>query len=327
MGQRALITGVGGQDGSYLAELLCSKGYAVTGTVRPGADLANLAAVRDSIVVHEVDLSQLMDWHDLVASASPDEVYHLGGPSFVAVPPAESAAMMHAIALTSQSLFAAVADARPGCHLFFAGSSEMFGETAAPRQNEDTPLRPRSAHGLAKIWAHAALCFYRDNHALFACTGFLYNHESPRRREEFVTRKITAAAARLKCGRRDKLALGNLDASRDWGYAPEYVEAMWRMLQTDEPEDFVIASGATHTVAQLAETAFAHVGLDYRDHVVVDPKLARPPEARPRCGEPGRIERRLGWRAQKRFADIIVEMVESDLAREAAAARTHAGSA
>ncbi len=327
MGQRALITGVGGQDGSYLAELLCSKGYTVSGTVRPGGDLANLAAVRDSVSLREVELSQPVDWHALIDSTSPDEVYHLGGPSFVAVPPSASSATLRAIAFTSQSLLAAVTEARPACRVFFAGSSEMFGAVATSPQNEDTPLRPRSVHGLAKVWAHTALRYYRDNRELFACTGYLYNHESSRRREEFVTRKITAAAARIQCGLGHDLALGSLDAARDWGYAPEYVEAMWRMLQADEPEDFVIASGVTHTVAQLAETAFAHVGLDYRDHLVVDPTLVRPPEANPLCGDPRRIESRLGWRAEKRFADIIAEMVESDLAHQGAGTQAYERSA
>ncbi len=317
--RKALITGITGQDGSYLAELLVGKGYEVHGLVRRetldsrGGAPANLEAVRDEVELHVGDVRDPESLAGAVRRVRPDELYHLSGPHFAATDD-ETPEPLAVLASGTEALLAALREAAPDCRFLLAGSCLMFGAVEAAPQTEATPMRPRTHYGRAKVRAHAAVRRHREDHGMFACTAILYNHESPRRPPGFVSRKIASAAARIKLGRDSRLALGNLDARRDWGYAPDYVEAMWRMLGADAPEDFVVATGETHTVRELADLAFAHVGLDYRAHVVAEPGLHRPEPRPPLRGDPSRIAARLGWRPRKRLADIVAEMVEADLA-------------
>lgn len=309
----AFVTGIEGQDGSYLAELLLGKRYKVVGSVRPGAELSNLSGILGSIEMHQRDLDAPESLARLIADVSPDELYHLAAPSFVATQLHEEKSLLETIIVGVQVIMAVVAAHAPSCRVFLAGSSEMFGTVSTAPQDETTPMRPRAMYGVAKACAHQVLDYYRREHSLFACTGFLYNHESARRGDRFVTRKITRAAARISCGQQTELRLGDLNAGRDWGYAPDYVQAMWAMLQNDIAEDFVVATGQLHTVGEFADLAFARLGLDSRDYVVVDPTFVRPPEPVPLIGDASRIGHRLGWRPTRSFADIVNEMVERDL--------------
>jgi GDPmannose 4,6-dehydratase len=315
----ALITGVTGQDGSYLAELLVSKGYTVHGLVRSSSfsdprKLANLAGIRDRITLHAIDLDNHLALFRLCGSIKPDETYHLSAASFVSYTLDDQLSAFNYNFAATHSLISALHETVPTCRFYFAGSSEMFGATTEAPQTELTPFNPRAIYGISKVAGHHLVRNYRERYGTVACTGFLYNHESPRRSYEFVTRKITSTVARIKRGLEKTLTLGNLDAVRDWGYAPDYVDAMWRMLQQPQGDDFVVASGTTHTVRELVDAAFSHVGLDYRDHVVVDPSFFRASEAVPLRGDASKAKRVLGWEPTKAFEAIVAEMVEADLA-------------
>jgi GDPmannose 4,6-dehydratase len=318
--KRALITGISGQDGSYLAELLLAKGYEVHGLVRRASledasrQLAKLDALKDQITFHAAALENELSLYKLIAKVQPDECYHMAASSFVSYSFEEESSILTTNFSGTHFLLASLKEAVPHCRFFFAGSSEMFGTVEVAPQTEATPFNPRSIYGISKLASHHLVRNYRTQYGLFACTGILYNHESPRRDFKFVTRKITAQAARIKMGLADRLYLGNLSALRDWGYAPDYVEAIWQILQHDVPDDYVIASGTNHVVAEFVDCAFSHLGLDYRQYVEVDPRFYREAEAVPLRGDASKIHRTLGWQAKKPFEAIVAEMVDYDLA-------------
>jgi GDPmannose 4,6-dehydratase len=311
----ALITGVTGQDGSYLAELLLEKGYEVHGLVRRSSTetFERIAHLRGRVVLHQADL---LDQSSLVAplrAARPAEVYNLAAQSFVPTSWVQPSLTGEFTAIGVTRMLDAVRLVDPEIRFYQASSSEMFGKVAGTPQNESTPFHPRSPYAVAKAYGHWITVNYRESYGLYAVSGILFNHESPRRGREFVTRKITEAAARIKLGLEDELRLGNLDAKRDWGYAKEYVDAIWRMLQSDTPEDYVIGTGVHHSVQDCVEIAFRHVGLDWRDFVKVDPALIRPAEVDTLLADPTKAREALGWRARTSFEELIQLMVESDL--------------
>src|SRR5208283_2007086 len=301
MGRRALITGITGQDGSYLAEFLLSKGYEVHGAVRrvaledPEHRLIRLSAVRDRIVLHAASLESFASVYQLVAKVVPDECYHLAAQSFVSYSFDDEFSTLNTNINGTHYLLSAVEDNIHTYRVYFAGSSEMFGKAEEFPQNERTRFHPRSSYGISKVAGFELTRNYREAYGLHASSGILYNHESPRRGFEFVTRKITSHVAKIKLGMADKLPLGNLDAKRDWGHARDYVQAMWLMLQQDAPEDYVVATGQTWSVQEFAEAAFASVNLDWRDHVVVDAQFFRPAEVQLLLGDAGKATRELGW--------------------------------
>jgi GDPmannose 4,6-dehydratase len=319
--RRALITGVTGQDGSYLAELLLGKGYEVHGLIRR-ASMFNTGRIdhlyRDPhdegarMYLHYGDLTDGVRLVNLMREIDPDEVYNLGAQSHVRVSFDEPEHTGNATALGTMRLLEAVRMSGVDCRFYQASSSEMFGAETPP-QNEETPFYPRSPYGVAKVYAYWATRNYREAYGLYAVNGILFNHESPRRGETFVTRKITRAVARIKAGLDDHVYMGNLDAERDWGYAPEYVEGMWRMLQADEPDDFVLATGSSMTVRDFLVASFAHAGLDWQDHVTFDERYLRPSEVDALCGDASKAERVLGWKATVDGARLAQIMVEADL--------------
>lgn len=317
--KKALITGISGQDGSYLAELLLNKGYEVHGIVRrpavedPAGKLSNLRTIKDDIVLHVASLENHLSLYKVIAKIKPDECYHLAASSFVSYSFDDESSILTSNFNGTHHLLASIKEVVPECRFFFAGSSEMFGRVFHAPQNELTPFNPRSVYGISKLASHHLVQNYRNQYGIFACTGILYNHESPRRDFKFVTRKITSTVAKIKLGLENKLYLGNLDALRDWGYAPDYVYAMWLMLQNHSPENYVIASGVNHSVRELVDCAFSHVGLDYQDFVEVDQRFYRPTEAVPLCGDSWKIRDELNWKSKHKFPDIVAEMVESDL--------------
>jgi len=314
--KRALITGITGQDGSYLAELLLEKGYKVYGIVRRTSttNLERIAHLEGEI---ELIYADLLDENSLIHAlrvTQPDEVYNLASQSFVPASWSQPVLTGEFTALGVTRLLDAIRVVNPRIRFYQASSSEMFGATSEVPQNERTPFHPRSPYGVAKLYGHWITINYRESYGMFACSGILFNHESPRRGLEFVTRKVTHAVARIKYGLQRELRLGNLEARRDWGYAKDYVEAMWLMLQQDEPDDYVIATGETHSVRELCELAFGYVGLDYRDYVVVDPSLLRPADVNLLVGDASKARARLGWEPKVRFEELIKMMVEADLA-------------
>ena len=319
MAKRALITGITGQDGSYLAELLLAEGYEVHGLVRrvaledSEARLARLLSILDRIRLHAASLESYASLYQVVAEIQPDECYHLAAQSFVSYSFEDEFSTLNTNINGTHYLLSAVKSAAPHCRFYFAGSSEMFGKVRQVPQNEQTPFHPRSAYGISKVAGYELTRNYREAYGLFAAAGILFNHESPRRGFEFVTRKITAGAARIKLGRATSLALGNLDARRDWGHARDYVRAMWLMLQQKEPDDFVIATGATSSVREFVELAFGHLGLDYREFVVTDPRFFRPAEVDLLLGDCRKAQDTLGWKPTCSFQDLVKEMVENDL--------------
>jgi GDPmannose 4,6-dehydratase len=315
--RRGLVTGITGQDGSYLAELLLEKGYEVHGIVRrlSSENHVRLGAIRDRITLHSGDL---LDQRSLVAAmrkCQPDEVYNLAAMSFVATSWEQPTLTAEFTGLGVVNMLEAMREACPEARFYQASSSEMFGKVRATPQNEETPFYPRSPYGVAKAFGHHITVNYRESYDLFACSGILFNHESPRRGLEFVTRKISHGAAAIKLGLADELTLGNLDARRDWGYAPDYVEAMWLMLQQQEPEDFVIGTGQDHSVADVVEVAFDEAGLDPDQYVRLDPTLVRPAEVDTLVADPTRARRRLGWEPTTDFEGLIRLMVRADLDR------------
>ncbi len=319
--KKAFITGVTGQDGSYLVELLLSKGYEVHGLIRRSSSF-NTQRLDDLYRdPHETDVRFLLHYGDLSDSGSlinlirnlePDEIYHLGAQSHVKVSFEIPEFTADATAMGTIRILEAIRASGVQTRFYQASSSEMFG-SAPPPQNESTPFHPRSPYGISKVFAYWATANYREAYGMFAVNGILFNHESVRRGETFVTRKITRAVARIKAGMKDKLYLGTLGARRDWGYAPEYVEAMWLMLQKEEPDDFVIATGESHTVREFVEQAFDRAGLDWERHVEIDPRYFRPAEVDFLCGDPSKASEQLGWKAQTSFEDLVALMVDGDI--------------
>jgi len=320
--KRALVTGITGQDGSYLAELLLAKGYEVHGLMRRSSSFSTGRIEHLYRDPHEEDVRLFLHYSDLSDSSSlitilnrvkPDEVYNLGAQSHVKVSFDMPEFTADATGMGTLRLLEALRHAEWPVRFYQAGSSEMFGLVQERPQRETTPFYPRSPYAVAKVFAHWMTIQYREAHGLFATNGILFNHESPRRGATFVTRKITRGIAAILAGTEDKLYLGNLDARRDWGYAPEYVEAMWRMLQHDQPDDFVVATGEMHSVREFARLAFATVGLDWEDHVVVDPRYFRPTEVDELCGDATKAREVLGWRPRTTFPELVRIMVEADL--------------
>jgi GDPmannose 4,6-dehydratase len=314
-GRRALITGITGQDGSYLAEFLLEKGYEVHGMVRRASTetFQRLAGFRDALVLHTGDLLDQRSLVDVLRESEPDEIYNLAAMSFVAASWSQPVLTAEFTAVGVTRILEAMREVVPEARFYQASSSEMFGQVREVPQTETTPFYPRSPYGVAKCYGHFITVNYRESYGLFTASGILFNHESPRRGLEFVTRKVTHGAAAIKLGLQEELALGNLDAERDWGYAKDYVEAMWLMLQHDEPDDFVIATGKVHSVRELVDVAFAHVGVDPAGHIRIDERYLRPAEVEHLIGDSSKAREKLGWQPRTSFEEMIRRMVDSDL--------------
>jgi GDPmannose 4,6-dehydratase len=312
---RALITGITGQDGSYMAELLLSKGYQVFGLIRRSSvkKFDRIESLMDDIELVEGDLTDQSSLDTVIHSVQPDEVYNLAAQSFVPVSWNQPVLTGDVTGLGVIRILEAIRKHRPHAKLLQASSSEMFGKVRERPQTERTPFYPRSPYGVAKVFGHYITVNYRESYGMFACAAMGFNHESPRRGLEFVTRKVTHQVARIKCGLASKLMMGNLDAQRDWGFAGDYVRAMWMMLQQSEPDDYVLATGVTHSIRELLEVAFGAAGLDWKKHVEVDPKLIRPAEVEFLCGDATKAREKLGWRPEVSFEQLIKMMVEADL--------------
>jgi GDPmannose 4,6-dehydratase len=320
MQKRALITGITGQDGSYLAELLLEAGYEVHGLVRrvaledPSRRFKRIEGILDRITLHPANLENYPSIFQVVSRNHFDECYHLAAQSFVAENFSDGFSTMNTNINGTHYILAALRDINPECRFYFAGSSEMFGKVTESPQDESTRFHPRSPYGISKVAGFDLTRNYRETYGMFCCSGMLFNHESPRRGFEFVTRKITSGAAAIKLGRATELSLGNLEARRDWGHAKDYVRAIRLMLQQPEPDDYVIATGETHSVREFCEIAFSHLGLNYQEHVVVDEQLYRPDEATQLVGKSSKASAKLGWSPTYTFEQLVIEMVESDLA-------------
>lgn len=319
MTRRALITGITGQDGAYLARLLLAEGYEVHGMVRRSSTetFERIADLRDQIQLHQADLLDQLSVVRVLEAAGPHELYNLAAQSFVPISFQQPLLTGEFTALGVTRMLEATRLVDPKIRFYQASSSEMFGNVRCEPQTEDTPFWPRSPYGVAKVYGHWITVNYRESHDLFACSGILFNHESPLRGKEFVTRKISYAVARIKLGLQQELRLGNLDAERDWGFAGDYVRAMWLMLQQDEPDDFVIATGVKHSVRDFCRVAFAHAGLRWEDHVRTDPELFRPADVNTLCGDASKAREKLGWHPKVDFAELVAMMVDADLARVA----------
>jgi GDPmannose 4,6-dehydratase len=319
MTKRALITGITGQDGSYLAEHLLSLGYQVHGLVRrvalevPELRFGRISHLLDSVVLHPASLESYPSIFHVISRHEFDECYHLAAQSFVAESFADGFSTMNTNINGTHYMLAALRELRPDCRFYFAGSSEMFGKVREVPQNESTPFYPRSPYGISKVAGFELTRNYREAYDMFTCSGILFNHEGPRRGFEFVTRKITSTAARIKLGQATELRLGNLDAKRDWGHAVDYVKAMQLMLQQPQPDEYVIATGETHTVREFCEIAFSELGLDYERYVKVDERFIRPAEVDVLVGDASKAREVLGWAPTYSFRDIVSEMVETDL--------------
>jgi GDPmannose 4,6-dehydratase len=314
---RALITGITGQDGSYLAELLLDKGYEVFGMTRRASteNLERIAHLVDKVTLLQGDLLDPPSLDAAIREAQPVEVYNLAAQSFVPTSWNQPVLTAEFTAVGVTRVLEAIRAVDPGIRFYQASSSEMFGKVREVPQNERTPFHPRSPYGVAKTYGHYITVNYRESYDLFAAAGILFNHESSRRGLEFVTRKISDGVARIKLGLAEELRLGNLDAQRDWGFAGDYVEAMWLMLQQDEPSDYVVATGMTHSVREFAEFAFAHVGLDWEQHVVTDQAFLRPAEVDQLVGDASKAQAELGWEPRTSFGDLVELMVDADLER------------
>jgi GDPmannose 4,6-dehydratase len=317
----ALITGITGQDGSYLAELLLAKGYRVVGIVRRSSTTPyeRIAHLVDRVELISADLLDQHSLVDAMVECQPDEIYNLAAQSFVQTSWTQPVLTGEFTALGVTRVLEAMRKAAPKARLYQASSSEMFGKVIETPQRESTPFYPRSPYGVAKVYGHWITVNYRESFGLYAVSGILFNHESPRRGLEFVTRKVTDGVARIKLGLQKELRLGNLDARRDWGFAGDYVDAMWRMLQRDEPDDYVVGTGETWSVRQLCELAFASQGLDWKEHVVLDEKFMRPAEVDLLVADPSKAKRDLGWEPKVGFTQLVQMMVDADLARHRAA--------
>jgi GDPmannose 4,6-dehydratase len=319
MAKRALITGITGQDGSYLAELLIEKGYEVHGIVRrvaledPEHRLLRLKSVRDKVKLHAASVESFPSLFQVVSTVNPDECYHLAAQSFVSYSFDDEFSTFDVNINGTHFLLAVLRQIAPKCRFYFAGSSEMFGKVEEMPQRETTRFHPRSSYGISKVCGYDLVRNYREAYGMFSLSGILFNHESPRRGFEFVTRKITSGVARIAAGEANELKLGNLEAKRDWGFAPEYVEAMWRMLQQPSPDDYVVATGQTHSVREFCELAFAEANLDYREYVKVDPNFYRPAEVDLLVGDASKAQRELGWSPTTTFPELVRKMVRTDL--------------
>ena len=318
MAKKALITGITGQDGSYLAELLLSKGYEVHGIVRrvaledPEHRLLRLGAIRKDLNFHAASLESYASLFNVVAQLQPDECYHLAAQSFVSYSFDDEHSTLNTNINGTHNVLSVIKMLVPQCRFYFAGSSEMFGKAEEVPQRETTRFHPRSTYGISKVCGFELTRNYREAYDLHATNGILFNHESPRRGFEFVTRKISAGVAAIVAGRTKELRLGNLEAKRDWGHAKEYVEAMWLMLQQPSPDDYVVATGVSHTVEEFAQQAFAFAGLNYRDHIVIDPGLYRPSEVSVLQGDASKARNTFGWSPRIEFSQLVSEMVEND---------------
>jgi len=316
MTKTALITGITGQDGSYLAEFLLQKGYRVFGMIRRSSyeKLDRIAHIEKELELIQGDLLDQNSLNSAISQIQPDEVYNLGAMSFVPTSWNQPVLTGEFTGLGATRILEAIRQIKPDTRFYQASSSEMFGKVKESPQNESTPFYPRSPYGVAKVYAHFITVNYRESYNLFACSGILFNHESPRRGLEFVTRKISWGAACIKLGVSRELRLGNLDAHRDWGFAGDYVKAMWMMLQQEKPDDFVIATGESHSVREFAELAFGYLGLDYKEYVKVDSKLIRPAEVEHLVGDSSKARKILGWMPKVRFEDLVKMMVDADIA-------------
>jgi len=325
----ALITGITGQDGSYLAEWLLEKGYRVVGMVRRSSaeNFYRIEHIRDRIELEQADLLDQYSLIDVLKRTQPAEVYNLAAMSFVPTSWSQPVLTTEFDAVGVTRILEAIRLTNPEARFYQASSSEMFGKVREVPQREETPFHPRSPYGVAKVYGHHITVNYRESYDLFACSGILFNHESPRRGKEFVTRKVTDGVARIKLGLAQDIRLGNLGARRDWGFAGDYVRAMWMMLQQDAPDDYVIATGESHSVQDLVELAFAHVGLDWRKHVHEDPKLIRPAEVDTLLGDWSHAREKLGWKPEVSFTQLVHMMVDADLAQQQSARgpRSHGG--
>ena len=317
--KKALITGITGQDGSYLAELLLSKGYQVTGMVRRASTetFERIGHFKDQIDLRQADLLDQFSLVKILDDVQPDEIYNLAAMSFVPTSWTQPVLTGEFTALGVTRVLEAMRMVCPKARFYQASSSEMFGKVIETPQTETTPFYPRSPYGVAKAYGHFITVNYRESYNLYALSGILFNHESPRRGKEFVTRKITDAVARIKLGKQKELRMGNLDSKRDWGYAGDYVRAMWLMLQQDTPDDYVVATGETHSVRDFLEIAFGHVGLNFEDYVVIDPEFIRPAEVELLLGNPAKARDNLGWKPEVSFEQLVTRMVEADMDRQA----------
>jgi len=317
--KRALITGITGQDGSYLAELLLEKGYDVHGIVRrvaledPTHRLWRIQHILDNITLHAASLESYASIFNVVEKVKPDECYHLAAQSFVSYSFEDAFSTLNTNINGTLFILSAIQEKAPNCRFYFAGSSEMFGKVKETPQTEETPFHPRSPYGISKVAGFDLTRNFRESYDLFACNGILFNHESPRRGFEFVTRKITSTVAKIKLGLENKLRLGNLEAKRDWGFAGDYVKAMWLMLKQERPDDYVIATNETHSVKEFVELAFNHVGLKWQEYVVTDEKFYRPSEVQLLLGDYTKGKNELGWEPAVRFEKLVKMMVEADL--------------
>lgn len=316
--KKAIITGITGQDGSYLAEFLLNKGYEVHGIVRRESfedekKLINIKKIKNKLFLHEGSLNDHLSIYKIFSKVLPDECYHLSASSFVNYSFNDEFQTMNNNFNSTHYLLSTIRELKKECKFYFAGSSEMFGEPNVSPQTEETPFNPKSIYGISKVSSYYLLKNYRDKEDIFACTGIMYNHESPKRGSQFVTKKIISSAIEIKLGLKDKLYLGNLDAKRDWGYAPDYVKAMWSILQYDQPDDFIIATGKLHTVREFLDIAFSYLELDYKKYVEVDPKFFRASEHNPLCGNPNKIKKMIGWENSKNLEKIIKEMIDDEM--------------
>jgi GDPmannose 4,6-dehydratase len=316
MTKKALVTGITGQDGSYLADLLLGQGYEVIGMVRRSStvNFGRIESFQDRITLAHGDLLDQMSLLDIMREHRPDEVYNLAAQSFVPVSWKQPVLTGEFTALGVTRMLEAMRAVVPEARFYQASSSEMFGKVQEVPQNEKTPFYPRSPYGVAKVYGHWITVNYRESYDLFSCSGILFNHESPRRGLEFVTRKVTHGAAQVKLGLADELRLGNLEARRDWGYAGDFVRAMWLMLQQDEPKDYVVGTGTTHSVRELCQLAFGYLDLDWEEYVVVDPEFYRPAEVDLLVSDPTKVREELGWEPKVSFDELIQMMVEADMA-------------
>ena len=317
MSNTALITGITGQDGAYLAQLLLDQGYEVHGMVRRSSSdrFDRIEPLIDDITLHQADLLDQLSIVRLIEATSPDEVYNLAAQSFVPTSFEQPLLTGEFTALGVTRMLEAVRQVNTGIRFYQASSSEMFGTVQETPQRETTPFWPRSPYGVAKVYGHWITVNYRESYDIFACSGILFNHESPLRGKQFVTRKISDAVARIKLGKQEKLSLGNLDAERDWGFAGDYVRAMWLMMQQDTPDDYVVSTGQRHTVRDFCQVAFDHVGLNWEDHVEIDPAFLRPADVNTLCGDFSKARENLGWQPEVTFEQLVQMMVDTDLDR------------
>jgi GDPmannose 4,6-dehydratase len=316
--KKAIITGITGQDGSYLAEFLLHRGYEVHGIVRRESfeddeKLKNIQQIKNRLILHEGSLNDHLTIYKIFSKILPDECYHLSASSFVNYSFNDEFQTMNNNFNSTHYLLSTIREVKKECKFYFAGSSEMFGEPIETPQTENTPFNPKSIYGISKVSSHYLLKNYREKEKIFACTGIMYNHESIRRGSQFVTKKIINSVIKIKFGLQNKLYLGNIDAQRDWGYAPIYVKAMWQILQFNKPDDYIIATGKLHTVRDFLKIAFSYLDLNYKDYVEIDSKFFRASEHNPLCGNPSKIKNSIGWENNTNLESIIKEMIEYEM--------------